>query len=161
MTVIIREAHLADGPALVLLNEEIQRLHVAHRPETFRSTRTVEVARRFDELLGDPAVKIWLAVVDQELAGYLVGVVRSQAETAFTVARTWFELDQIGVQPRHWRGGVARQLVARAVAYATSNGIERVELCSWSFNQQAQRAFERLGFVPKVVRFELGPFQGK
>jgi len=34
-------------------------------------------------------------------------------------------------------------------------GVVELELSSWAFNEDAQRAFARLGFVPKVIRFEL------
>jgi ribosomal protein S18 acetylase RimI-like enzyme len=59
------------------------------------------------------------------------------------------------VHPAHRGAGVARALVETARAYANARGIRDVELCTWSFNQAAQSAFGKLGFVPKVVRFEL------
>jgi hypothetical protein len=30
-----------------------------------------------------------------------------------------------------------------------------IEMSSWSFNVEAHAAFRRLGFTPKVIRFEL------
>jgi GNAT superfamily N-acetyltransferase len=52
------------------------------------------------------------------------------------------------------RQGVARALVNAALAHAEGAGIREVELASWAFNQSAHEAFRKLGFVPKVVRFE-------
>ncbi len=61
----------------------------------------------------------------------------------------------MGVQARHRRAGIGRALVGHVVAGAREQGIDDVELQSWAFNQNAQRAFTNLGFAPKVVRFEL------
>jgi hypothetical protein len=44
--------------------------------------------------------------------------------------------------------------VKAALGHAEGAGIREVELASWAFNQSAHEAFRKLGFVPKVVRFE-------
>jgi ribosomal protein S18 acetylase RimI-like enzyme len=64
------------------------------------------------------------------------------------------ELDSIGVHRAYRRRGVARALVKAALAHAEGAGIREVELASWAFNQSAHEAFRKLGFIPKVVRFE-------
>jgi ribosomal protein S18 acetylase RimI-like enzyme len=89
------------------------------------------------------------------VCGYLVIVVRDQPAGPFNFGRTWIELDQIAVHHACRRRGIARSLVAAALAHADAAGIRDVELTSWSFNEEAHRAFRELGFVPKVVRFEL------
>jgi ribosomal protein S18 acetylase RimI-like enzyme len=51
--------------------------------------------------------------------------------------------------------GIARALMQKVVSEAKARRIEAVELNSWAFNEPAQAAFWRLGFTPKVTRFEL------
>ena len=158
MNAIIREAELGDIEALCALNAEVQELHVAHRPDVFRPIATPEIAGRFRDLFAQPTTKIWVAVVDGSVRGYLVAILRRPAApNPYVLERSWLELDQIGVSAEHRRLGIARGLVERALAHAQAEGIAGVELSSWSFNQNAHRAFEKLGFVSKSVRFEWVP----
>ena len=154
---MIREATAADLTALCALSNAVQTLHVAQRPKMFRPTAADELSEHFQRLLADTAAKIWVSAQDGALNGYLVGIVRTQAPGPYVLGRTWFELDQIGVAAPSRRTGVARALIERGIAFAHAQGIQSVELSAWSFNRDAQLAFQKLGFVPKVVRFEYRP----
>jgi GNAT superfamily N-acetyltransferase len=156
----IRDADAADIASLAELVGEVQAPHVASRPETFKELRSEEVADWLRGLFQNPSVRVWVADVDGVVQGYLVAVVRRQSEGPFTFERISIELDQIGVRRAYRRSGVARALVKAAVAYAEAAGIRAIELTSWAFNQGAHEAFRKLGFAPKVVRFELSPSAG-
>ena len=54
----IRTATLEDVSALVALNEEVQALHVEHRPEEFKVVDPGVMARWFERLIGDPAARV-------------------------------------------------------------------------------------------------------
>lgn len=45
--------------------------------------------------------------------------------------------------------------IADLVAFARANQIQQIELVTWAFNTPAQSLFRKLGFVPKLSRFEL------
>jgi GNAT superfamily N-acetyltransferase len=154
MSVLVRAAEPNDGPALVGLIGVVQALHVARRPETFRPISQAEIAVWLAEAAQDPASKIWVAEVDGAIGGYLRSVIRKQAENPFVYDRTWLELYLICVAPDQRRTGVAKALFGAALTYADAQGFRDVELSTWAFNDDAQRAFTRVGFVPKVVRFE-------
>lgn len=153
--VSIRLAEARDVEILAELNAEVQGLHVANRPDQFKLTELAQVTEWYRQTLQNPAAKIWMAEVDGSVQGYLLALVRERDEGPFCPARTWWELDQIAVRAASRRQGIARALVEKALAEARVVGIREVELNSWSFNQAAQQAFARFGFVPKVVRFEL------
>jgi len=151
---VIRSAQTADIDALTQLLGEVQDLHVANRPETFRELVANEIAETFRACLENPSAKLWVADVDGVARGYLAAVVRETPQGPYSFERTWMELDSIGVHCAFRRQGIARALVKAALAYAEGAGIREVELASWAFNQGAHEAFHSLGFVPKVVRFE-------
>ncbi len=150
----VRAAEARDMEALLGLIDEVQALHIQHRSEQFKPTEPAEVRDRIEQLLADPLVAVWVAEVAAVVRGYLVAIVRTHAGGPFTVARTFLELDQMSVQSGYRRQGIARALVTTALSHAQASGITAVELSSWSFNQDAHRAFAQLGFAPKVVRFE-------
>jgi ribosomal protein S18 acetylase RimI-like enzyme len=132
----------------------VQALHVAARPESFRHIPDAELSAWLSQAFQNPVVKIWVAETAGTVCGYLASVERKQTPNPFVFDRTWLEVDQVCVHPAHRGAGVARALVEAARAYAKAQGIPDVELCTWAFNDEAQRAFGKLGFVPKVVRFE-------
>lgn len=154
MSVLVRIAEPSDGPALVRLIDVVQALHVARRPETFRRVPEPEIADWLKAAFQNPAIKIWIAEVDGTVCGYLLSLIRKQADNPFVYDRTWLELDQICVDAAQRQRGVAKALVAAAMAHADAHGFRDVELSTWAFNDDAQRAFAKLGFAPKVVRFE-------
>jgi ribosomal protein S18 acetylase RimI-like enzyme len=151
----IRAASAGDVEAIAALNTEVQELHFASRPDQFRTARVEEIAPWITELLHNPSARLWVAELGGAVVGYVVTLVRERPENPFCPARTWWEIDNLGVQAKHRRGGIGRALVSHVVDEARARGIRDLELQAWAFNQNAQQAFRSLGFVPKVVRFEL------
>ena len=160
MSILIRDAKPSDSQAIVGLIGQVQALHVASRPETFRPVPEPEIADWFGQALQNPANKIWVADADGMVCGYLLSVVRNQAGNPFVIDRTWLELDQICVLRAHRRQGIAKALIATAMAHAAAQGFRDVELSTWAFNHDAQSAFRELGFVAKVLRFEASAAKG-
>jgi GNAT superfamily N-acetyltransferase len=52
------------------------------------------------------------------------------------------------------RRGIGKSLVQSAIAAAREEGIQTVEVASWSFNEETHQLLEQLGFTAKVIRFE-------
>jgi GNAT superfamily N-acetyltransferase len=151
----IRSVNSGDVAALAVLNAEVQELHFASRPDEFKPVHVDEIAQWFVQLLQNPAARLWGAEVDGALVGYVVVLVREKPENPFCSARKWWDIDQMGVGAGSRRAGIGRALVEQVVSEARARGIANVELNSWAFNQEAHRAFARMGFVAKAVRFEL------
>jgi ribosomal protein S18 acetylase RimI-like enzyme len=137
---------------LAVLNGFVQRLHVAAHPEHFRTPRLRDLADWFATLLQQPTAALWIAELDGVAVGYVSALFHEQPENPFCLARRWCEIDQVAVDPAYQRRGVARRLVDAVVADAQANGIRDVEMTIWSFNDNAQAAFQRLGFRPRIVR---------
>jgi GNAT superfamily N-acetyltransferase len=151
----IRIAHESDAAVLAELNAEVQDLHCAHRPDYFKPPNHAEIRRWFEESLRDPSARTWLAEVDARPVGYVFVRFRESAENAFQFAQKWWVLDQVGVRATHRKRGVCRALAETVRAEARSAGIEELRVESWAFNQSAHEAFQRLGFKPMFLRFEM------
>jgi ribosomal protein S18 acetylase RimI-like enzyme len=155
MSTTIRTAALGDEALLAVLNGFVHELHVANRPEHFRPTRVEHVSAWFRSLLQKPAVLIWIAEEDGVPVGYVSALLHEREENPFCSARRWCEIDQIAVDDKWRRRGIARTLVQTALAEVRRRGIREVEMSSWSFNETAHHAFRRLGFAPQAIRFGL------
>jgi ribosomal protein S18 acetylase RimI-like enzyme len=152
--VTLRRAAADDAHALAGLNRFVHDTHLARRPDYFKPTGVDEVAAWFTSLLSQPTTVIWIAEEDRLPVGYVVALVSEHAENAFRRARRWCEIDQIAVAPRWRRHGVGTRLLECVLAEAQARGLTEIELSSWAFNDTAHATFRRLGFTPRVIRFE-------
>jgi GNAT superfamily N-acetyltransferase len=155
MSVSIRVASSADGATLAALFEHVHGLHVAARPDFFRIAPPDEAAAWLASLVDGPSSRIWLAESDGSPIGYVLAYFHERVARPFSHPRRWCEIDQIAVVPDQRRRGAARALIQAALDEAGRRGIRDIELSSWSFNVEAHATFRRLGFTPKVIRFEL------
>lgn len=155
----MRRAEAGDIAAMAALNDDVQRLHVAARPDHFVPTSSSAISRAMERALGEANLKFWVAELDARVAGYAVVRARSSEAGPYLDARLWWEIDQIGVDSAVRERGVARALVDAITREAATAGIASLELTCWSFNTEARAAFERLGFTPKMLRMErkIGP----
>lgn len=150
----VRRATVEDADALAALNAVVQDLHVAERPELFLAADPSRVAAWFREVLEGDGARAWIAAVEGAPVGYLLAFHERRPANPFARERRWCEIDQVSVVEGARGRGVARALIDAAVVDAEACGLDRVELAAWSFNERARRAFERVGFVPMMVRFE-------
>ena len=133
----VRHAVGGDAHALAALNRFVHETHLARRPDYFKPVRADEAAAWFRERLEERTTAAWIAEAEGRPVGYVL---------------TFF--DQIAVDPVWRRRGVGRALMAAALAEAGSRGMQNIELFSWAFNTDAHAMFQRLGFEPRMLRFE-------
>ena len=153
MAITIRDADESDVDLLVELSRIGQELHADALPAYFERHESRAAAAWIRSRLGRAESRTWIARAGDVPVGYVVAVVRDRPGDARCKPRRTCEIEEIAVSPAHRRQGVARALVDRVLADARARGIRDVELTSWSFNADAHRAFEALGFRPRIVRF--------
>ena len=148
-TITMRTARREDVPAIV-------RLLAADRLGATRELVEEPVAanyfRAFDEIAADPGNELLVAVQGDQVVGCLqltiipglsrVGMKRGQ-------------LESVRVGSRHRGARVGEQLVLEAIARARAAGCGLVQLTSDSSRADAQRFYQRLGFVATHVGMKL------
>jgi ribosomal protein S18 acetylase RimI-like enzyme len=154
MTVTIRAAVLGDEQRLAVLNGIVQDLHVAKRPDSFKPSAQDETVAWFRGLLKNTAARMWIAEEAGTAVGYVLTLVQERPENPICRSRRWCEIDQLAVDPGVRRRGVASALIQKALSTAEADGFAEVELCTWSFNVEAQSLFRKHGFEPKFLRWE-------
>jgi ribosomal protein S18 acetylase RimI-like enzyme len=152
--VTVRRAVGGDAHALAALNRAVHDMHLARRPDYFKATRADEVTAWFRDRLDEPTTAAWIAEAEGRPVGYVLTFFHDRGENAFCRPRRWCEIDQIAVDSAWRRRGVGRALMAAALAEAETRGLRSVELFSWAFNTDAHAMFQRLGFEPRMLRFE-------
>lgn len=152
----IRIAQLEDASILADLNEQVQLLHVAAAPETFKPPDPAALRRYFTEFLVSPDAVGFLAMLGTRPVGYALAVQRRKAETPFKYACHSVEVDQIAVVPDQQRLGIGRRLMLEVLRYAQSVGASSIELSVLAQNEEAIAFYRSLGFGFSVHRMSCG-----
>lgn len=150
---VTRVATSSDAGTIATLSAIPQALHVAAHPEFFKVPDARELEDWYRATLERADAHAWLAEIEAIPVGYVLAIDRETEAFPVCFARRWLELDQIGVSANARRRGVARALAGCVIGHAREHGFERVELGTWAFNREAQRAFEALGFAPQRLRY--------
>lgn len=150
----IEPARPGDERCLAELNATVQRLHATARPDVFKPVNVDEVSAWFAAKLALPATRAWIARVEDSAAGYVLVIERERADNPFVHGGAYWEIEQLGVEPQFRRRGVGGALLEHTLAAAEQRGIRDMEVASWAFNTQAHSVLRRMGFVPRMLRFE-------
>ncbi len=151
---LIRKAVIGDEGHLARLAQMVQNLHVAHRPDQFKTATVEDLTAWYRAQIDTSAAAIWIAEADGKGVGYALAAFQERPSSLFVQARYWCELDQLAVDPGWQRRGIASELVRAVLDDAASRGLAEVGLTVWEFNSAARALFGRLGFSPRVTRLE-------
>ena len=145
-----------DVLGLATLNSVVQDLHHRERPDWFKPADPQGFAPIVQGWLSSDASVVFIAeAVDGSALGYATGHRLDRPDHPLTYAASFVELDQVVVVPRARRTGIATALVRLVLAWADEQGVDRVELSTWAFNETACRTFEGIGFAHTSRRMSL------
>jgi GNAT superfamily N-acetyltransferase len=150
----IRKAIATDSRLLSSLCVEVQRLHAEHHPEIFKMPQSDDFAVIFfDEILADPASRIFIAEEDGSAIGYIHCKLFERPESPLTYVNRFLQIEAIAVQTVAQRQGIGAALMLQAEELAQEIGVIKIQLSSWDFNTDAHTFFEKYGFVKFEHRF--------
>lgn len=161
LTFHIRAAQGDDIPAIVTLFGIVDDLHTAAVPWAFRGSSAVPrnaagnagSGHSIDDLIAGPLTTILVAVAAERVVGHVVIELTSvPPDRPPHVARSFAVVHDLIVAPEARRQGIGRELIAEAERWAKQRGVSAVELTVWSFNEDALRLYEKLGYETQVRR---------
>jgi ribosomal protein S18 acetylase RimI-like enzyme len=152
----IRDATVADHPALAVLWGEADALHHAALPHVFappadpaRSPETIAA------ILNDPDQCLLVAETDEELVGLVHLTLRERHPPM--VPKRFAVSEAIVVSATHRGSGIGRTLMDAAQRWSRDRGAREVWLDVWEFNAAAIGFYEALGYetVSRRMRIDL------
>jgi ribosomal protein S18 acetylase RimI-like enzyme len=150
----IRQATERDALLLSSLCRDVQKLHAEHYPHIFKIPEGDDFAVAFfNEMLADPAVRIYVAEANGAAAGYVLCKLFERPANLFNFAFRFLQIEHISIRPVARRRGIGAGLMAQAEALARELGVPRMQLDSWEFNTSAHGFFESQGFERFDYRF--------
>jgi diamine N-acetyltransferase len=156
--VSIRNAVIADYPALEALYAEGDAYHHAGAPQSFapvaEPARTPELIQA---MLDDPNQEFLVA----EIGGLTVGLIHltMRERNIPFVPKHIAVINEVVVAADQRGTGIGRQLMENAQELAASRGATEIWLDVWEFNKPALGFYESLGYEP-VIRWMRKEIEG-
>lgn len=146
---LIRGASRADYPQLCALWRLVDQLHQQVRPDFFRlSVEAPRTMAYLEEALADPHQEILVAELEGELCGLVeVKLYDTPTHPQMTPTRRAL-VDDLTVAVSFRRRGAGRALMTAAAHWARSRGASQLVLTVWAGNEQAERFYRALGYLP-------------
>lgn len=144
--VSVRFAEAADLPAVNRLRKQVNDLHVAGRPQTFKPGFPPELRDYLYEVFRDPDKNVAVAEREGEICGFAILHEIRRPENPYMHERHYLDIDEFCVDEAARRQGVGRAMIAFIRGVAEERGFDRLELNMWEFNRDALAFYEAAGF---------------
>jgi ribosomal protein S18 acetylase RimI-like enzyme len=149
----IRTAGAPDIPAIIELFGPIDELHSAGAPYAFRGSAALpRAAEPIEQAIAGPHTTILVAVTGERVIGQVGAEIVTAPDRMPLVPRRFALVHDLMVAPDARERGVGSALMKAIETWAGEQGVDAVELTVWSFNENAQRLYERLGYATQFRR---------
>lgn len=128
------------------LRKQVNDLHVEGKSEVFKAGFNKELQDHVYTIWKDPEQKIIVAESEGMICGFAVLHHIHKPETPFMQERDFMDIDEFCVDKKYRRQGIASEMIAFIKAYTKEQGINRMELNMWEFNEDALAFYEAVGF---------------
>ena len=154
MKLFVRRMTEGDFAGILPLQEEIQRLHLAARPDVFRPGAVSYPEEALRRVVSDPGWRCAVCEAEGRLVGFVFAFVRRLRDHRNMRDADVLLIDDLCVAEDFRRRGVGRALFDYAEAAAKEAGCGRLELSVWAFNGEAMGFYRAMGLAPREIRME-------
>ena len=144
---IIREAELKDiDKGLLDLYIEGYRYHQNGRPDIFKVQTDEELANDFMRIFEKDSMIVLCN--ENEIIGYLSYKIK---ETRVKM----MDIDQLVIKEGIRGKGFGKMLIEEAIKIAKDNNCVRIVFNCWTFNENALKIYDHLGFKRQRIMYEM------
>lgn len=142
---MVRYATNEDLTRVNELRKMVNDLHIQGRPDIFKAGFCEELQAHAANYLVWENNDILLCEREGQVIGYAMVDYIDKPENPYNLARRFYHIAEIGVDPNFRRQGVASELMDFMKTDAKARGFDRIELDMWEFND-AMKFYEAIGF---------------
>lgn len=147
MQITVRPALREELERVNVIRKQVNDVHVGGRPDIFRAGFSDELRDHIYKQFDSGEFAVIVASADDRIVGFAVTTVVHKPLSPYNNARSFYRVDEFGVDEAHRRMGVATALIEYIKDDAKAKGLDRVELDMWEFNQGALAFYEAAGFT--------------
>ena len=152
--ILIEKAQTGDCGSVLMLLEDILRIHHSGRPDIFASSGAKYTAENLESIFSDPDTPSFVIREDGEFRGYALCQIKRSKGTPPLCPSVVLYIDDLCVSSDQRGRGLGSALLEHIIKTAKELGCCRVELNVWEFNEGARRLYERFGFSTQKRQLE-------
>lgn len=143
---MVRFAEEKDLDRVNELRKQVNDIHVEGRPDVFKAGFGSEMRDFAKVIISGENSNIIVA----ERSGVICGMASvdyvNKLETPFGNARRFYHVQEIAVDVKYRRQGVAKELLEFMISDAKKRNLGKIELDVWEFNDSAIEFYQAAGF---------------
>lgn len=136
------------------LRKQVNDIHVEGRPDVFKPGFGDELRNLARTILNGIDSDIIVAVRQNEICGMACVDYVRKPESPYGKSRCFYHVQEIAVDQKYRRQGVARELFEFMKADAEKKKLDKIELDVWTFNESAIEFYEAMGFEKTRIWME-------
>ena len=152
MNLLVRNAKKTDYHAVKKIMNQVQEMHVAWRPDIYKSNDNLISEDNFDIMISSG--NLYVADVDGTVVGVLE-VTYKHVESPAHVSRDVVFIDSMAVDTDFRGKGIGHQFFEKAKELKTVSGSDGIELQVNAKNIAAYEMYKKYGFTEKSINMEL------
>ena len=151
MNINIRKAEKSDYIQFKNLMVQLQQHHINLRPDVYRMSEDFFTEATFDKLLEECSVLV--AEENSEIIGAVsYSIMDMKAAIIHPFKSLW--ISDLVISENHRRQGIGSMLMEKVKETAKENGVDRIQLNVSSYNTDAVKLYEKMGFAPEMIKME-------
>ena len=143
---MVRFAGEKDLDKINELRKQVNDIHVEGRPDLFKAGFGSEIRDFAKVMLEGENSDIIVAERNGVICGMVCVERIDKPETPYSKARSFYHVQEIAVDEKHRRQGVAKELLEFMIEDAKKRNLRRIELDVWEFNDSAIEFYQTVGF---------------
>ncbi len=152
MNILVRKAEKADHQAVRKIMDQVQEMHVAWRPDIYKSNEDLISEEVFDHMVDSG--NVYVADVDGVVAGVLEVTYR-HIESPAHVTRDVVFIDTMAVDADFRGKGIGHKFFEKVKELKEISGLDGIELQVNARNRDAYEMYKKCGFTEKSINMEL------
>ena len=152
MKIDIRNAEKSDFIQVKNLMLQLQQHHINLRPDVYRMNKDFFTEETFSQMLEECNV---LVAVDEngQIAGAVsYSIMDMKGAIIHPFKSLW--ISDLVISENHRRKGIGSMLIEKVKETAKENDVDRIQLNVSSYNTDAVKLYEKMGFAPEMIKME-------
>ena len=151
MKIDIRNAEKSDFIQVKNLMLQLQQHHINLRPDVYKMNDDFFTEETFSKMLEECSVLV--AEENSEIIGAVsYSIMDMKAAIIHPFKSLW--ISDLVVSQNHRGKGIGTLLVEKVKETAKENSVDRIQLNVSSYNTDAVKLYEKLGFTPELIKME-------
>lgn len=142
---MIRFGKIEDIEEVNVIRKQVNDLHVAGEPTIFRGF-VKEIAEYIKEFISSDNKKLLVCEEGGKILAFAMLEFTVKPENVYRFEQKYVDVQELGVLEGYKSKGYGKMLVEEIKKIAKDSGYPKIELNVWSFNKNALKFYEKMGF---------------